>query len=129
MYFLIDSKMSCRDWGESVVVIVLLCKSKAVNISCLVVTIGVKVVGHLGGLEREGFPHEMRTSVPGVGVWDHARWDGGLSTGRDGDPALLLVVAVAVSISHLHTDENRVDVVWHQPTEHHLHRWKHSPGK
>ena len=58
---------------------------------------------------------------------DPAIGDGWLAPCADGDPALFIVVAVAVLIHQLHIDEHRVDVVWFQPLQYYVYCRKHSP--
>ena len=60
---------------------------------------------------------------------DPAIGDGWLTPCADGDPALFIVVAVAVLIHQLHIDEHRVDVVWFQPLQYYVYCRNHSPGE
>ena len=54
---------------------------------------------------------------------------GWLALCADGDPALFIVVAVAVLIHQLNIDEHRIDVVWFQPLQYYVYCRKHSPGE
>ena len=50
-----------------------------------------------------------------------------MALSADGEPALFIIVAVAVLIHQLHIDEHRVDVVWFQPLQYCVYCRKHSP--
>ena len=55
--------MGCLRYGEDHAKYILISCGCMLLLTNLIVTVCIKVVGHLGGLKREGLPHEMCSSV------------------------------------------------------------------